>query len=201
MGMKRAREVLSATAEVATSEAPPNDPALPKHPPQPVPPPGRLLPHLGHCCRYRHYRRHPRRGGRRRRDGYRRQRPRCRGSQRRQHHRCGCCRRGEGWQRHAPPAAPLRPQGAGAARQGEVAPKSTPRSRLFLHGPSDPCASAVHCFTACARIAYGSAEPAVDARRDDPRGSGILHVSLFFYINHGTRSTGSSAHEAQSNSP
>ena len=36
--MKRAREVLSATAEVATSEAPPNDPALPKHPPQPVPP-------------------------------------------------------------------------------------------------------------------------------------------------------------------
>ena len=42
--MKRAREVLSATAEVATSEAPPNDPALPKHPPQPVPPPGRLLP-------------------------------------------------------------------------------------------------------------------------------------------------------------
>ena len=44
MGMKRAREVLSATAEVATSEAPPNDPTLPKHPPQPVPPPGRLLP-------------------------------------------------------------------------------------------------------------------------------------------------------------
>ena len=44
MGMKRAREVLNATAEVATSEAPPNDPTLPKHPPQPVPPPGRLLP-------------------------------------------------------------------------------------------------------------------------------------------------------------
>ena len=44
MGMKRAREVLSATAEAATSEAPPNDPALPRNPPQPVPPPGRLLP-------------------------------------------------------------------------------------------------------------------------------------------------------------
>ena len=44
MGMKRAREVLSATAEVAISGAPPHDPALPKPLPQPVPPPGRLLP-------------------------------------------------------------------------------------------------------------------------------------------------------------
>ena len=133
---------------------------------------------LGHRCRYRHYRRHPRRGGRRRRDGYRRQRFRCRGSQRRQRHRYGCCRRGEGWQRHAPPAAPLRPQDAGAARQGGR-PRNTRRVRgcscTALPIPVLPLCSA----SQLARIAYGSAEPQLSplsthdgtTARDDPRGS------------------------------
>ena len=183
MGMKRAREVLNATAEVATSEAPPNDPALPKHPPQPVPPPGRLLPHLGHCCRYRHYRRHPRRGGRRRRDGYRRQRFRCRGSQRRQRHRYGCCRRGEGWQRHAPPAAPLRPQDAGAARQGGR-PRNTRRVRgcscTALPIPVLPLCSA----SQLARIAYGSAEPQLSplSTHDGTRRSARFVVVYCMYL-------------------
>ena len=148
MGMKRAREVLSATAEVATSEAPPNDPTLPKHPPQPVPPPGRLLPRPPLPVPALPPAPAPGRPP------------------------------PAGWlpppaismPRLAAPAAPpvwLLPQGRGLATAratscatatagrgrstaGGEAPKYTSRSRLFLHGPSDPCAPAVQCFTACA---------------------------------------------------
>jgi hypothetical protein len=86
--------------------------------------------------------------------------------------------------RHAPPAVPVRPQGAGAARQGE-----RPRNLRRLRGCS--CAALpipVHPLCSAsqlARIAYGSAEPAVDARRDDPRGSGILRVYcivIYFFL-------------------
>ena len=183
MGMKRAREVLSATAEVATSEAPPNDPALPKPPPQPVPPPGRLLPPLRPPLPVPALPPAPAPGeaagggmatAASDLDAAARSAAGATGGA-----AAAGARAGNGG-RHAPPAAPVRPQGAGAARQGERS-RNIRRLRgcscTALPIPVLPLCSA----SQLARIAYGSAEPAVDARRDDPRGSGILHV-LYCYF-------------------
>ena len=180
MGMKRAREVLSATAEVATSEVPPNDPALPRNPPQPVPPPGRLLPRPPPPVPALPPAPAPGRPP------------------------------PAGWLPPpatsmpwlAAPAAPpvwLLPQGRGlaSARATSCATATAGRgrstaggggpeiyARLFLHDPFDPCASAVHCFTACAyrvRICLAPAEPALSTH-DGTRRSARFVVVYCMYL-------------------
>ena len=184
MGMKRAREVLSATGEAATSEAPPNDPALPRNPPQPVPPPGRLLPPPRPLLPVPALPPAPAPG---------RPPP-------------------AGWlpppatsmPRLAAPAAPpvwLLPQGRGLASAratscatatagrgrstaGGGGPEIIFRSRLFLHGPSDPSAPTVQCFTACAyrvRICLAPAEPALSTH-DGTRRSARFVVVYCMYL-------------------